>query len=70
MNKNNRTCRLMLVFFTILTALQSIVNVQQANAQEVVHPKIGTTVQSKDGALKLKLIAKKQNYKNGEAETR
>lgn len=70
MNKNNRACRLLLVFFTILTALQSIVNVQQANAQELVHPKIGITVQSKDGALKLKLIAKKQNYKNGEAETR
>lgn len=52
-------------FFLSLTCLISSV----VSAQGLVHPKIGTTVTSDDGKVKVTLVAKKQNY-GGDAATR
>ena len=58
------------VLWASITALLFCVNTLNVSAQELVHPQIGTTALSKDGALKLELISKRQNYTGGEAETR
>lgn len=70
MNTYTEKGRVMVALCAMAIALFGSMFAYNAHAQELVHPNIGTTATSKDRALKLKLIAKKQNYKNGEAETR
>ena len=69
-----KTCtkngRATMILYAVAIALFGSMFTHKTHAQELVHPKIGVTATSKDGALKLKLIAKRQNYLNGEAETR
>ncbi len=63
----------------LITAVTLICLAASANAQDsrigvkyndaLTHPKIGTTAQSEDGAIKIRLIGKKQNF-GGTADTR
>lgn len=51
----------------IIVFLLSIIDMM---AQPLCHPEIGQSASSKDGQLKITLIAKKQNYGGGDAATR
>lgn len=52
-----------------LTLIALVATTMTMTAQPIVHPKIGTTASSADGAVKLTLYGKKQNF-GGDAATR